>query len=128
MTLFVPLVSAEEIETAIVSNTLAKSTHSWDGSQLPSYPDGQPEVTILKITIPAGVKLPLHQHPFINAGVLTKGELTVVTKTGEKLLMSAGDTIVEVVNKWHFGENSGSVPAEIIVFYSGIKGQPITVK
>ena len=128
MVLFVPLVSAEQVETAIVSDTLVKSTHSWDGSQLPSYPDGQPEVTILKITIPAGVKLPLHQHPFINAGVLTKGELTVVTKTGEKLLMSAGDTIVEIVNKWHFGENSGSVPAEIIVFYAGIKGQPITVK
>ena len=127
-TLFISLVSAEQVETNIVSSTLVKSTHSWDGSQLPSYPEGQPEVTILKITIPAGAKLPLHQHPYINAGVLTKGELTVVTKTGETLTITAGDAIVEIVNKWHFGENSGDVSAEIIVFYAGIIGQPITIE
>ncbi|WP_231562010.1 cupin domain-containing protein [Colwellia psychrerythraea] len=128
MILFTLSVSAEQIETTIISQTLVKSTNSWDGSQLLSYPEGQPEVTILKITIPAGVTLPLHQHPFINAGVLIKGELTVVNKAGKKLIMTAGDPIVELVNKWHFGENSGNVPAEIIVFYAGIKGQPITIK
>jgi len=126
--LFTSLVSAEQTETSIVSDTLIKSTHSWDGSQLPSYPEGQPEVTILRITIPVGAKLPLHQHPYINAGVLIKGELTALTKKGEKLIMIAGEPIVEVVNKWHFGTNSGNVPAEIIVFYAGIKGEPITVK
>lgn len=126
--MFTSLVSAEQTETSIVSDTLIKSTHSWDGSQLPSYPEGQPEVTILRITIPVGAKLPLHQHPYINAGVLIKGELTALTKKGEKLIMIAGEPIVEVVNKWHFGTNSGNVPAEIIVFYAGIKGEPITVK
>ncbi len=126
--MFTSLVSAEQIETTIVSETLIKSSHSWDGTQLPLYPEGQPEVTILKITIPAGAKIPFHQHPFINAGVLIKGELTVLTKKGEKLIMTAGDPIVEIVNKWHFGKSSGKVPAEIIVFYAGIKGQPITVK
>ncbi len=128
MILFALPVSAEQIETTVISHTLVKSIHSWDGSQLPSYPEGQPEVTILKITIPVGVTLPLHQHPYINAGVLTKGELTVVSKAGKKLIMTAGDPIVELVNNWHFGENSGNVPAEIIVFYAGIKGQLITIK
>ncbi len=128
VTLFASLVSAEEVEPNVVATTLVKSTHSWDGSQLPSYPEGQPEITILKIVIPARVKLPLHYHPYINAGVLTKGELTVVTKLGETFIMTAGDAIVEVVNKWHLGENSGDEPAEIIVFYAGIKEQSITVK
>ena len=128
VTVFPSLVFAEQIETSIVSDVLVKSTHSWDGSQLPQYPEGQPEVTILKITIPAGAKIPLHQHPYINAGVLIKGELTVLTQTGDKLIITAGDQIVEVVNKWHKGQNSGNVPAEIIVFYAGIEGQPITVK
>jgi quercetin dioxygenase-like cupin family protein len=128
MTSFTSLVSAHQPEITLESETLVKSTQSWDGSQLASYPKGQPEITILKITIPAGFKLPLHQHPYINAGVLTKGELTVVTKTGKKLLLSAGDPIIEIVDKWHFGENSGKVAAEIIVFYAGIKGQPITIK
>ena len=128
MTLFASSVSAGQIETTVISHTLVKSIHSWDGSQLLSYPEGQPEVTILKITIPVGVTLPLHQHPYINAGVLTKGELRVVSKTGKKLILVAGDPIVELVNTWHFGESSGNVPAEIIVFYAGIKGQPITIK
>ena len=127
-TLLTPLVSAEPANTKLISKTLVKSTQSWDGNQLPSYPKGQPEITILKITIPIGGKVPLHQHPYINAGVLTKGELTVFTKMGEKLSMSAGDPIVEIVNKWHFGENNGNVPAEIIVFYAGIEGQPISIK
>ena len=112
----------------ITSQTIVKTTKSWDGSVLPAYPTGQPEITILKITIPVGTKLPLHQHPYINAGVLLKGELTVLTKTGDKLIMTAGTPIVEVVDKWHLGENTGKVAAEIMVFYAGIKDQPITIK
>jgi len=107
---------------------LAKSTQSWDGQPLPNYAAGKPEVTILKITIPAGAKLPLHLHPYINAGILMKGELTVVTEKQEILHLKAGDSLVEVVNKWHYGSNQGLEPAEIIVFYAGIEGQPITVK
>jgi len=128
MILFTLSAAAEQLGDTITSQTLVKSTQSWDGSQLPAYPSGQPEIRILKITIPAGVTLPLHQHPYINAGVLIKGELTVISKAGKELHMSAGDPIVELVNSWHLGKNSGSVPAEIIVFYAGIKGQPITIK
>jgi len=106
---------------------LAKTTASWDGSVLPAYPKGQPEVTILRITIPQGVTLPVHKHPVINGGVLLKGKLTVVTEDNKTLHLKAGDSTVEVVNKWHYGKNEGMVPAEIIVFYAGVKGTPITV-
>ncbi len=119
---------AEQAESSVAVDVVLKTTQSWDGTELPAYPKGQPEVTILKIVIPAGVKLPLHQHPVINAGILTKGELTVTTQAGDKLFMKAGDSIAEVVDKWHFGANTGSEPAEILVFYAGVKGQPITVK
>ena len=57
-----------------------------------------------------------------------KGELTVVTEKQETLHLKAGDSLVEVVNKWHYGSNQGLEPAEIIVFYAGIEGQAITVK
>ena len=106
---------------------LAKTSSSWDGSTLPDYPTGKAEVTVLKITIPAKVRLPLHKHPVINAGVLLKGELTVVTEDNKTLHLKAGDSIVELVNKWHYGINEGTEPAEIIVFYAGIHGSPITV-
>jgi len=107
---------------------LAKTSVSWDGRPLPNYVKGKPEITILRIKIPPKVQLPLHEHPVINAGVLLKGELTVVTKEEETLHLKTADSIVEVVDKWHYGINEGSEAAEIIVFYAGVRGNPITVK
>jgi quercetin dioxygenase-like cupin family protein len=118
---------AQGSDTAKVE-VLTKTTSSWDGSDLPQYPKGQPEITILRITVPPKVQLPLHQHPVINAGVLLKGQLTVVTEDKKILHLRAGDSIVELVNKPHFGKNEGDVPAEIIVFYAGTKDTPITIK
>lgn len=107
--------------------TLAKSSTSWDGATLPAYPAGQPEVTLLRITIPAGQKLPVHTHPVINVGLLLKGELTVQTEDGKTLVLRAGDPIVETVDTWHHGQNTGTEPAEIVVFYAGTQGQPVTL-
>jgi quercetin dioxygenase-like cupin family protein len=106
---------------------LVKSIQSWDGNLLPAYPEGQPEVTILRIAIPAGTRLDMHSHPVINAGVLISGQLTVYTSEGKTLLLEAGDPIVEVVNTLHYGVNEGDTEAEIIVFYAGIADKPITI-
>jgi quercetin dioxygenase-like cupin family protein len=108
--------------------TLVKSSVSWDGQALPDYPKGKPEITILRIKIPAGAKLEMHKHPAINAGLMLAGELTVITEKNETLYLKAGDSIIEVVDKWHYGKNEGNKTAEIIVFYAGIVNQPITVK
>ncbi len=113
---------------SVEAEVMLKTTTSWDGAELPSYPQGQPEVTIVKITVPKGVQLPMHQHPVINAGIVLKGEITVTKKSGEKIILKAGDAIAEVVDQWHFGANTGDDPAEIIVFYAGVKNEPITVK
>ncbi|NQT60512.1 MAG: cupin domain-containing protein [Bacteroidetes bacterium] len=118
---------AEETGTTKVEE-LAKSSLSWNWGSLPEYPDGTPEITILRITIPPNVKLPLHMHPVINAGVLLSGELTVVTEDNDILHLKAGEAIIEVVNTWHYGINEGTEPAVIIVFYAGVVGQPITIK
>jgi len=118
---------AQAVNTVTVVE-LAKTSSSWDGRTLPDYPKGQPEITILRITIPQGVQLALHKHPVINAGVLLKGELTVMTEDNEILHLKTGDSIVELVNKWHYGKNEGNKPAEILVFYAGILGTPITIK
>jgi len=119
-------VSAEETK-AIAVDVLAKTGSSWDGRELPGYATGKPEITILKITIAPDSQLPRHSHPVINAGVMLKGKLTVVTDEGKTLHLKAGDSIVEVVGTWHFGRNEGPEPVEIIVFYAGAKGIPITV-
>lgn len=118
---------AQDHDKVTVSQ-LAQTSYSWDGHNLPAYPQGIPEVTILRITIAPKTELPLHQHPVINAGLLLSGELTVVSKEQKVLHLKAGDPIVEVVHTWHYGKNEGDVPAEIIVFYAGVQGLPITIK
>jgi hypothetical protein len=39
-------------EAAVQVDVLSKSSASWEGSRLPDYPKGTPEVTILRINIP----------------------------------------------------------------------------
>lgn len=106
---------------------LTVSTEAWTGQKLPSYPSGQPEISILKITIPPGQRLPMHKHPVISAAVVIRGELTVTTDKGKVLHVKAGRPMIEVVNEWHYGANHGTEPVELIVFYAGVKGTPITV-
>ncbi len=118
---------AKEESTATVE-VLLKTNSSWDGASLPDYPNDKPEVIILKITIPPLSQLPLHKHPVINAGVLLKGQLTVVKESGETLHLDTGDSIAELVNQWHYGKNEGLEAAEIVVFYVGTPGVPITIK
>lgn len=119
--------SPEVNRTSPMVKELVKTTQSWSGEFLPAYPKGQAEITILRISIPAGTRLHTHSHPVINAGVLISGQLTVVTADGRTLHLKAGEPIVEIVNTLHYGINEGTVPAEIIVFYAGAVEMPITV-
>jgi len=107
--------------------TLVKSDASWDGQALPAYPEGRPKITILRIRIPPGARLPMHKHPVINAGVLLGGTLTVSAENGRTLHLKAGDALVELVDTWHYGRNDGDVPAEIVVFYAGTENAPISL-
>ena len=112
-------------ESEVIS--LVKATTSWNGQPLPAYPVGEPEITILKITIPPGTALPMHLHPVINAAVLLRGQLTVTTEQGQVFHLQPSDAFVEVVDTWHSGKNEGSEPTELLVFYAGIKDEPITI-
>ena len=78
--------ATEEANHASISfKELVRTSKSWDGKSLVPYPQGQPEITILRINIPAGARLETHSHPVINAGVLVSGELTVKTTDGNVL-------------------------------------------
>lgn len=112
---------------AISVQELANTTSSWDGNALPAYPEGQPEVRLLRITIAPGARLPWHKHPVINVGYLLEGQLMVRARDGSTFRMEAGDSIVELVDEWHYGMNPGDTPAVILVFYAGVEGTPVTV-
>lgn len=106
---------------------LIQSEKMWDGAALPSYPAGQPEITVIKVTIPPRSVLGWHKHPSINAGYLLSGMLTVVSEDGKQLTLKPGDALVELVDRYHYGRNDSNDPAEIIVFYAGKYGLPLSI-
>jgi quercetin dioxygenase-like cupin family protein len=111
-----------------VSKVLLQSDHSWDGKTYGPYPTGQPELTILKISIPAHTALPWHTHPVPNAGYVLSGTLHVETKDGtHQTTLHAGDVIPEMVGAVHRGRTDDA-PVELVVFYAGAKGTPTAVK
>lgn len=106
---------------------LAAASSSWNGAPLPSYPEGRPFVTLLRIVIPPHARLPRHSHPEINAGVVLRGELTVVADDGTERTFRAGEGIIEMVGTLHYGENRGAEPVELAMFYAGTEGAPLSV-
>lgn len=107
---------------------LMKTTQSWDGTRYTKYPDGQPEISIIRYRIPAHTTLPWHSHPVINAAYVISGYLTVVTKNGHKTIMiGPGDVLPETVDLIHTGQTD-STAVELIVFYAGTPVIPLTVR
>jgi quercetin dioxygenase-like cupin family protein len=124
--LFTGCTNAEKPVATVQSKALLKSTHSWDGTPYRAYPNGQPELTMLRITIPPLTTLKWHQHPVPNAAYVVSGELTVRTRDDEKVItLSQGDTLAEMVDIMHRGE-TGESPVELIVFYAGSTGIPLS--
>ena len=97
---------------------VAETASSWDGAPLPAYPAGRPQVTILRATIPPHATLPRHTHAVVNAGVILRGELTVVSDNGTERTFRAGEGIVELVGTVHYGENRGDGETEMVMFYA----------
>ncbi|MDG1064891.1 MAG: cupin domain-containing protein [Luminiphilus sp.] len=111
---------------SITTEVLIKSDASWNGRPLPPYSLGDPEISVVRVTIPSGSALPMHIHPFATAGVLLQGRLEVRTPQGETLEVNPGDGVIELVNQPHGGASIGTEDAVILVVYAGIKGQAVT--
>lgn len=117
----------KQVQTEIKVEKLVETSKSWNGDTLPNYLEGTPKITVMKFTIPPHTKMKWHKHLVINSGIVLKGQLTVVDDDNAVLELKEGDVIVELVNKYHYGENKGDIPVEIVVFYSGNVNVPITV-
>lgn len=105
---------------------LLRTNHAWDGSPYIRFPEGQPELTLLKISIPAYTVLDWHSHPIPNVGYLLTGELLVETANGhQQVRLHAGDALAEIVDGIH-RSRTGHQPAELIVFYAGGSGLPLS--
>lgn len=105
---------------------LSKTSTSWDGSNF-EYPKGQPEITISKITLPPGFKLPMHKHPNPLGGIVLKGEIVVTREDGTTHTVKEGESIVELVDTWHYGKNDTDQPTVLLAFYIGEVGVPLSI-
>ena len=115
--------------TQMVRTELLRTTQSWNGEELPDYPQGKPELVAVKYEIPAGERLGWHHHVAMNHGVLVQGELTIIGLDGQTTTLYAGDVVVEMVNSIHYGENRGTEPVVLYMFYlSQEGGLPLSVQ
>ena len=107
---------------------LKRTSESWDGTALPDYLKGKPELVVMRYVFPVGSKLPWHHHPVINFGILQQGELTIVGLEGQRQVVHAGDAIVEMVGPVHCGMNTGDKPIVLDMFYLAQEGTPLAVQ
>ena len=112
----------------VESIELARTSQSWDGVELPDYFKGRPELVAVKYVFPVGQKLGWHHHPVMNYGILVQGELTIIGQDGKEKVVHEGEVVVEMVNTIHHGENRGTKPVILYMFYLSQKGQQVAVQ
>ena len=113
---------------SVKTTELIRTTKSWDGMELPDYLHGRPELVAMKYEIPAGQKLAWHHHPVMNHGILVQGELTIVSMDGAEKVVHEGEAVVEMVGTIHHGENRGTKPVILYMFYLSQPGMPLSVQ
>ncbi len=110
--------------SALTFEVLMKATTSWDGTDY-HYPTGTAEITAVKMIIHEGPAGPYHCHPVPAFGYVLQGTLKTETDSGQSIVFKAGDTVAEVMSKWHRSQVVEG-PVEIIAFYAGIEGEQNT--
>ena len=106
---------------------LLKTTSTWDNAEYKKLKIKKPEGTVLKIVINVDEKLPIHKHVLVNIAYVKKGTLTVITDDNKEITLHEGEVLPELIGKYHYGKNAGNEPVELIVFYIGEKGTPLSV-
>ena len=106
---------------------LLKTTSTWDNAEYQKLKIKKPEVTVLKIVINVGEELPMHKHDLVNIAYVKKGTLTVITDDNKEITLHEGECLPELIGKYHYGKNTGKEPIELVVFYLGQKGTPLSV-
>jgi quercetin dioxygenase-like cupin family protein len=113
---------------AIKATPILRTTTTSAGQPIVYPKTENPEVTALLVEIPPGAETGWHRHPFPCYGYILSGSLTVEIEGGKTGSYKAGDALAETVNLLHNGKNTGTEPVKLVMFVTGEKGQPFTVK
>lgn len=113
------------LQSPIKIETLIQSTSAWDATPYRRYPDGQPLISVLRITLAPHTALEWHSHPMPNAAYVLSGELTLEARDGIKEHFVAGQALTETVDRIHRGV-TGETSVVLVVFYAGTPGLPLS--
>ena len=125
--LFIMIFCAINLSYSAQKDVLLKTTQTWDNAEYKKLKIKKPEVTVLKIIINVNEELPMHKHDLVNVAYVKKGTLTVITDNNKEITLHEGEVLPELIGKYHYGKNTGNIPVELVVFYIGEKGTPLSV-
>jgi len=113
---------------AVKVTTLTKTATTSAGDPI-AYPQiDDPEVTALLVEIPPGADTGWHEHPVPCYAYIMAGTVVVETRDGTTHTFSAGDAFAEMMNRLHNGRNPGPETVRLVMFVTGEKGKPFTVR
>lgn len=112
----------------IKTTELIRTSRSWDGAWLPDFPSGRPELRVVRLDFPVGAMTGWHHHTVVNYGIVQQGDLTIVCQDGTEKTFHEGEALVEVIGTIHRGENRGTKPVILNMFYFSEIGQEITIQ
>lgn len=93
-----------------------------------TYPEfANPEVTMLKITIPPGKSTGWHKHSIPVFAYVVKGTLTVELEDHREIKFKEESTFAEMRNTNHNGSNKEDSDLVLIAIYMGGKGEKLSI-
>lgn len=125
--IFMMVLCTANVSYSAQKDVLLKTTSTWDNAEYKKLKIKKPEVTVLKIVINVNEELPMHKHDLVNIAYVKKGILTVITDDNKQITLHEGEVLPELVGKYHYGKNTGNEPVELVVFYIGEIGTPLSV-
>ena len=110
----------------VVVETLISTSQSWNGDSF-SYPKGQAEMKLERITAQPGFMTPLHLHPQPGIIYVQRGTLYCETSDGQSLTVRAGESFASSQDTAHYCENTGDEEMVVFSASAGSKGKKTTV-
>lgn len=119
--------SASAQEAAVTTRlTSAVATNS---GQPIALPQGPVQVSVSRVVIPAGSKLPVHKHPYPRYAYVEAGRIRVTNvDTGGEIEFAPGGFIVEAIGQWHTGLALGPEDVRLLVIDQHPPGEATTIR
>lgn len=108
------------------STTLVSTATTWNAAPIRYQCPTRPQVTAVKVEIPAGEATAWHTHPVGNYAYVISGTLALELADGTHHAFKPGDAFAEVVGTVHRGKAVGTEPVVLVVWYMGEAEKPFT--